>query len=342
MEKQKIEVSVLCTTFNHENYIRDCLDSLVSQKTNFNYEIIVHDDASKDKTQEIIKEYEKAYPNLFVTILQTENQYSKGVRIFDDILFKRARGKYIAVCEGDDAWCHPEKLQKQYDFMESHPECSACFHNSFRLDLKTGEKVKINNWKKLHYLTPKEVIMWDNFKWNVQTSSFFVRREFFESYRFEKMFWFDDYVKITKYLTCGKLAVLPYFMSIYKINNPNSLTYTISRSAKENYKKKVLLFHEYLEKYNKETNYKFDKIIKEKEKKVDFNISKNMVLRSYQEIVESAKEGRFDEAKNLRKQLKKSEDFKVFSHGEKSLMNYLKFSSPFFVWKILMKLKKKI
>ena len=125
-----ILVSIDCTTYNHGKYISDALDSFLMQNTNFKYEILVHDDASTDDTPKIIKEYESIYPDLIKPIYQKENQYSKGLRV-SGINLRRARGKYIAVCEGDDYWIDPYKLQKQVDYMESHPECSMCTHAAY-------------------------------------------------------------------------------------------------------------------------------------------------------------------------------------------------------------------
>ena len=123
-------VSVVCTTYNHEKYIRQCLDGFVMQKTTFPIEIIVHDDASTDDTVRIVKEYEEKYPNLFNNIYRTENWYSRGKDIWGYLFDQKARGKYIALCEGDDYWIDPYKLQKQVDFLEGHPEYSMCFHNA--------------------------------------------------------------------------------------------------------------------------------------------------------------------------------------------------------------------
>lgn len=122
-------VSINCVTYNHVHFIREALEGFVMQQTTFPFEILVHDDASTDGTAEIIREYEKRYPHLVLPIYQHENQYSKGVPITAHIQFPRARGKYIASCEGDDYWTDPYKLQKQVDFMEAHPECSMCFHD---------------------------------------------------------------------------------------------------------------------------------------------------------------------------------------------------------------------
>ena len=115
-------VSVVCDVYNHEPYLRQCLDGFVIQKTNFKIEVLVHDDASTDKSAEIIMEYTNKYPDIFKPILQQENQYSRGVGIWKTYQFPRVAGKYVAICEGDDYWTDPLKLQKQVDFLESHPD----------------------------------------------------------------------------------------------------------------------------------------------------------------------------------------------------------------------------
>ena len=125
---EEILVSVVCTAYNHENYIREALEGFIKQKTNFKFEVLVHDDASTDKTADIIREYEQKYPDMIKGIYQTENQYSKGVKILFKYLFPAARGKYFAWCEGDDFWSYKYKLQEQVDYMEAHPECAICCH----------------------------------------------------------------------------------------------------------------------------------------------------------------------------------------------------------------------
>lgn len=131
-----ILVSISCATYNHESYIRQCLEGFVMQKTNFEFEILIHDDASTDGTTTIIREYVDKYPNLIKPIFQTENQYSKGVPISQTYNWPRARGKYIALCEGDDYWTDPYKLQKQVDFLEANPEYSMCYTNILRYNQK--------------------------------------------------------------------------------------------------------------------------------------------------------------------------------------------------------------
>ena len=137
---EKPLVSVICNAYNHELYIRDALKGFVTQKTDFPLEILIHDDASTDKTADIIREYEAQYPDLIKPIYQTENQYSRGG--IGKFQFPRAVGKYIAFCEGDDYWTDPLKLQKQVDALEAHPEVDICAHAAFGLHSKTGERIR--------------------------------------------------------------------------------------------------------------------------------------------------------------------------------------------------------
>ena len=140
-------VSITCITFNHAPYIKACLDGFLMQKTNFDYEIIIHDDASTDGTNNIIKEYEKKYPNIIYPIYQKENQYSKGIRPSWEFNLPRLRGKYIAACEGDDYWTDPYKLQKQVDFLERNPDYGLVHTELDHHYIKTGRYIK-NHWKK--------------------------------------------------------------------------------------------------------------------------------------------------------------------------------------------------
>lgn len=124
-----ILVSISCITYNHKSYVKNCFDGFLLQKTNFNYEILVHDDASTDGTVEIIHDYERKYPQLFNVIYQKHNQYSRGIRgLHRTFNFNRSKGKYIAVCDGDDYWTDPLKLQKQVDFLEQNKKFSFTFH----------------------------------------------------------------------------------------------------------------------------------------------------------------------------------------------------------------------
>ena len=129
-EEEEILVSIRCAVYNHEPFLRQCLDGFVMQKTTFRFEAVIHDDASTDKSVSIIREYAERFPEIIKPIYETENQYSKQNGILKRIITRACRGKYFAVCEGDDYWTDPLKLQKQVDYMEAHPDCSLCFTNA--------------------------------------------------------------------------------------------------------------------------------------------------------------------------------------------------------------------
>ena len=135
-------LSICCTTYNQEKYIAQTLDGFLLQKTNFPIEIIVHDDASTDGTQQIIKEYAEKDSRIKL-ILQTENKYSQNISPWACYCFPAAEGKYIALCEGDDYWVDALKLQKQVDSLESNPDYSIAWTNYS--NLKNGE-ITVNDF----------------------------------------------------------------------------------------------------------------------------------------------------------------------------------------------------
>ena len=124
-------VSIVCLTYNEEQFVRDTFDNFLSQKTTFPFEILVYDDASQDSTPNIIREYAAKYPDIFRVTLYKENNFKKGLGFYGlRVGFNEAKGKYIVYCEGDDYWCDDHKLQKQVDFLELHPEYNVCAHET--------------------------------------------------------------------------------------------------------------------------------------------------------------------------------------------------------------------
>ena len=133
-------VSIVCFTYNHSAYLQWALDGFLMQETDFPFEIIVHDDASTDGTTEIVRKFEAHHPQLVSAIYRQRNLYSQGARgkIHSDS-YRLARGKYIALCEGDDYWTDPLKLKKQVEAIEHSVGASACFHRAQRVNLTTNE-----------------------------------------------------------------------------------------------------------------------------------------------------------------------------------------------------------
>lgn len=146
-DTRPLMVSIRCITYNHEPYIRQCLEGFVMQKTNFRFEAIVHDDASTDGTAAIIHEYAEEYPDIIKPIYETENQYSKHDGSLNRIMDAACTGKYLAFCEGDDCWTDPYKLQKQVDYLESHLECVLVHTDLSVQDVNTGEMEHFK-WKR--------------------------------------------------------------------------------------------------------------------------------------------------------------------------------------------------
>lgn len=199
-------------TYNHESYIRQCLDGFLFQQTNFTFEILLHDDASTDNTANIIREYESKYPDLIKPIYQTENQYSKGVGISVVYQFPRAKGKYIALCEGDDYWTDPYKLQKQVDFLEANPSFSLSFHKAKVLSEGILHTELYAHLEEREYFG-KEIF--DN--WTIPTCSVLFRNNF--KIRIPKSILFGDIYLFLLILNQGKAYCHGFEGSVYRRNN---------------------------------------------------------------------------------------------------------------------------
>lgn len=150
-------VSICCITYNHEPYIEDALKGFLIQETDFPFEILIHDDASTDRTADIIRKYEAKYPRLIKPIYQVENQYSQGVKISAKFNYPRAKGEYIAICEGDDYWIDKHKIQKQYDLI-AEADIDICFTNAY-MQYPSGERQAcFSDRPKHHRYTLSEIV----------------------------------------------------------------------------------------------------------------------------------------------------------------------------------------
>lgn len=131
----KVYISCVCITYNQENYIKDAIDGMLAQITDYRFEIVIHDDKSTDSTREILLEYKRKYPNLIKLVLQDENQYQKGKKI-TPLAIAEAIGEYIALCEGDDYWIDELKIQKQVNCLENNKNINICFTSAKMIDSK--------------------------------------------------------------------------------------------------------------------------------------------------------------------------------------------------------------
>lgn len=138
-------VSVRCITYNHAPYIEDAIKGFLIQETDFPIEVWIHDDASTDGTREIVESYQKRYPRIIKTILQDENQYSKGIRP-GSFINPHCSGKYYASCEGDDFWHESNKLSLQVKALELYNNVDVCIHSAFRYDCDTGRESVVGQY----------------------------------------------------------------------------------------------------------------------------------------------------------------------------------------------------
>ncbi len=259
-----IMVSVICTTYNHKDYIAQCLDSMLEQKTDFGFEIIVHDDCSTDGTTDIVREYERKYPNIIKAIYEEENCYSRKVQFVDKI-YDKIVGKYLAHLEGDDYWCNENKLQCQYDYMEKHPKCALCFHDVYTVYV--GEK-RIDNtwffWKDRNFKGEGKYTDEELLRMNVvPLSSMFYKLEDYNDRKiFDKISGYGDMIRTMCLATKGYGYCMDKRMSVYRRGvKESAMTKAYMDIAGYNESiEKVLDCIKGLDRY---TRYKFTKILSE-------------------------------------------------------------------------------
>ena len=228
-------LTVYCLAYNHGEYIRKTLDGFVNQKTEYSYKVIVHDDASKDDTAQIIKEYAEKYPAIIFPIFQTENQYSKGISILKEYVFPLVQSKYIAICEGDDYWCDENKLQIQLDYMENNPDCVLCVHNTELINEDGSSKgVFFNKSQQDKDLTTEEIIEAGG-GGLFHTSSFLYRYEYRKSYPNAFIIkGVGDYPLGIYLSTKGRVRYIAKVMSKYRVMSKGSWTSKIVHNKKTN------------------------------------------------------------------------------------------------------------
>ena len=213
-------VSVNVPTYQHEDFIKECLDSILSQKTTFPFEILIGEDESTDNTPEICKEYARKHPDrirLFLRDRKTSHLHDEnGEPLFRfNVKWLRlsAKGKYIAVCEGDDYWTDEYKLQKQINFLESNPDYSMCFHNAMVfytyqkethpfVDIEEGEYTGVDLYENRLIATASIVFV----KKCIENKDYF----------FNSNFFFGDLVTYLTIAECGRVWYFDESMCAYR------------------------------------------------------------------------------------------------------------------------------
>ena len=249
-------VSVATLTYNHEDFIVDALNSFLMQKTSFPFEVIVNDDCSTDLTGKIIKLYERKYPEIIKGIYQRENLYSKGVKISMDIIYPKCRGKYIAMCEGDDYWVKEDKLEKQVTYLENNDECSGVFHNTIiktnngLYEANQGRNNKERDFDAGYIILNSGAI--------IPTASIVCRKDVLLSQprKLVEISTTGDFLLEIWIALKGKFHYMPEYMSVYRAQTDNSWT-TVTEKNPRKMQEYVLGQVEWLLELNKLTGGKY-------------------------------------------------------------------------------------
>lgn len=216
-------VTIYCSAYNHEHFIKDALEGIIIQNASFNYRAIVHDDASQDKTPQLIQEYELMYPSKITGIYQEVNQYSQGIDIFHEHFLPHVNSKYIAICEGDDYWVDPNKLASQVEYMEKWEDCSLCVCAARFVD-EHNKEVTYPQTKGDRDFSTREIIAAGG-GGLFHTCSYLFRTELVRSYpKFLSAHGFMDYPLAIYLSLLGRVHYLDKTMVVHRANVPGSWT----------------------------------------------------------------------------------------------------------------------
>jgi len=245
-------VSVISLVYQHVAFIEKAIESWLMQKTNFDFEIIIGEDNSTDGTRKIVFDYAKKYPDIIRVITSDSNV---GMRENSVRAKKASRGKYIALCEGDDYWIDPLKLQKQVDFMEANPDFSLCFHDAIVLmDNKSRQPNYFCTKDQKEITTTEDVIK----RWYIPTASMLMKRDhLIESPEWFKNVYNGDWATQLILSTKGKIKYIDDLMSVYR-KNEGGLSGGVGKNVEFVNGKKI----ELLTNFNEFTDKKFDGLIK--------------------------------------------------------------------------------
>lgn len=240
-------VTICCTAYNQEKYIRQCLEGFVMQKTQFSFEAIVHDDASTDNTAAIIKEYAGKYPEIIKPIFEKENQYSKHNGSLRRIMRENMRGKYIATCEADDYWTDPYKLQKQVDILEADSNVSMVY-TAFRTVDPNGDFMPRPIYEKYKEISFSgdilcQLISSGNF---IMTLTTCIRRDVYENDIIKQSNIGLDYLLFLTAASMGKAVYLPEETGCYRYSAQSEMNANLSYVKSSYIKAKKYFVKEFL------------------------------------------------------------------------------------------------
>ena len=282
-------VTIICTLYNHRNYIEETFRGFLMQNTAFPFEIIAHDDASTDGTADAVRDYSNRYPHIIIPILQKENRYGKDHWGHPESINPLIRGKYVALCEGDDYWTDSNKLEKQIRYMENHPDCAMTFH---AVNYVRNGKVVQNDRRSE---TERDFSVEEIIKGSgdfCATSSLCCRTDAYVQYpRFRLMADIADYPQQILMAMLGKVHYFPEIMGVYRYMAEGSWTKIIT-SPEGVGKLFELIVNQirWMSEFNCFTDYKYDDLINEQIEKVSYSgtYAKEQEIKRMNEIYRSA------------------------------------------------------
>lgn len=283
MRRDEIVVSVCMITYNHEKYISEAIKGVLMQKTNFSIEFIISEDCSTDNTRKIVVEYANKYPEKIRPILPEKN-LGMMKNFFETM--QAASGKYIAICEGDDYWIDPLKLQKQVDFLEENPDCSICFHASKHVQAKNPEK---------YYIYHPTNMPMDN-KYEIKHAilgggGFMATNSmvFLQKYILKRPEWIEhapvgDIPLMLLLATNGKIGYIDDVMSVYRLmSSSTSWSFTMNDPVKR--KNHYLAILKMWNDFDRWTNQKYHKYVVRKKNINKWNHSKGSIISLIKKLI---------------------------------------------------------
>lgn len=261
---RKIKLTIFCLTYNHKQFIKDAVESFLAQKTAFKTRILIFDDLSTDGTTEILRKYQKKYPEQIKLVVAPHNTYNHPDRekILGEIYEKYLAGEYVAWCEGDDFWTDPYKLQKQVDFMDNNPDCMMTTHAFSVKDYSNGEEECEKNFGNANrYMSNEEIILKP--EGNLATASLVMKKEVFLR---DKEFPRTDVLDFPLQLYAISKGKVYYFkdnMCTYRFMHYGSWTKNTSDNSERIFTHSIK-FTKFLCEYNTYSNKAFKDLIWER------------------------------------------------------------------------------
>jgi glycosyltransferase involved in cell wall biosynthesis len=250
MTENQMKVSVLLVTYNHEQYIAQAVESVLMQKTNFKYEILISEDCSTDNTRNIVLAFGEKYTDKIRLLLSEHNLCTNEVLARG---MKAARGQYIAHLDGDDYWTSPYKLQKQADFLDAHPKCSICYHNVDVFHEDGDRQTYRSNPLDVQQNSTLEDLLWKGDL--IESCSIMLRKVFDELPDWFRTIDLGDWALLILHAQRGKIGYINEVMGVYRIHGGG----VWSKLSRVRRLEKEITFYEDI---NRHLNFVYDKRIK--------------------------------------------------------------------------------